>query len=383
MQSLSTANNKWLLQSDLSNSRRFRFPWIRNKFFDLTFLLMPLLFGAGLYFLAHLQSVTNYFWLSFILLQAFELGPFHQGISWFAYCDARNRAYFSSSLKRRMIFFAAPVVIVSAITVLALFNVKLVWSLFVVWTVHHLAQQNAGLLLLYHNGRQGEAVVPKKLELTSIHSVAALCFLIHANRLISHTPMEGVLLSCGIALLAVTALVSFCLYLRELRRQLINGAYLNVPAFLFWRACLVFFVPFAFLGREFTDALFISLVAHFCQYIGLNYVLAKEKYKTERKADVRGLPPVLLLLVLCLFSACCLGGINVVVAATKLPATVTAALTGLVLGLNLVHCWLDAFLWKFSEHHHRENTLVFLLEWKSANLQPGFKATTGELLSRV
>ena len=142
-------------------------PWLSNARNDLAFFFAPGLAAICLTPLFRLDAVVNSPFLLFLILQGFALGPFHQGLTWFQYFDHDNlREYLAP--KNFFWSFGAPFLLVAFAVVAYWFSPPLLIFVYVVWTIQHIAKQNLGILLLYHNYDRNEAIVPREIETGSL-----------------------------------------------------------------------------------------------------------------------------------------------------------------------------------------------------------------------
>lgn len=190
----------------------------------------------------------------------------------------------------------------------------------------------------------------------------ALCFVLLFFRrvLLAGTELSDMIwvpiFICGIAGLA------YCFaFLLSISRQLNSGKYLNLSHFCFWLLCIAYLIPFAFLGKDYDDALMIPLVIHWCQYIGINYVVARRKYEDGHTEDLPAKHP------LGLYALSGFGLVSVIAVLTyfqksygdnALPGQI---LRGAILGMGMVHYYLDGFIWRFRDKFPRDAMLPFLV----------------------
>ncbi|HEY9713049.1 MAG TPA: hypothetical protein V6C72_06245, partial [Chroococcales cyanobacterium] len=157
------------------------------------------------------------------------------------------------------------------------------------------------------------------------------------------------------------------LYLIQMWKLVRDGATLNVPAFVFWFMSVFALLPFAFYGKTFAEAFVIPVTIHWFQYIGLNYVLVRNKYTGENslREDLPRMSPMLLFFATCsiflgLWAALSLG--STIFGATGIAMQICG---GIVLGMANCHYFADAFLWRFREAHARETILPYLKNSKN------------------
>jgi hypothetical protein len=342
-----------------------RWRWLFGPQVDVAFFLLPWLVGVIAYTFMQSPQFFQTLLFSIIVADSFEAGPFHQGPTLFAYFDKSNREYFGNDRKRRVIFYLAPPLIIVVSILLFHWSKELVTMIWMLWAIQHFIQQNIGILLLYHNHNQGEVVVSRSIEMRSQWCASLFFFGIFWQRVMVPDALNPLLVIwIGTALIGM---LYYCtLYLRETTKQLQSGSYLNAPAMLFWVMSIFAFVPLAFLGHGFYDAYLIPTTVHFFQYIGLNFVLVKNKYGTELVGNLPWKQPILLLTVACCVLVSINIGLALVYKQAELPAFVRDGARGALLGVAFCHFFLDAFIWRFRDQHQRANILPYLKPARTA-----------------
>lgn len=242
-----------------------------------------------------------------------------------------------------------------------IFCKPLLLAIWVLWSIQHLIQQNVGILLLYHNHNQGEAVVERQVEVRSQQAAGIFFTALFVRRII----LEGKnfpLFDAVIVALGLWAAWMCVNYLLRLRQKINNGEALNVPALGFWLLSVLSLCPMALLGKDFAVAFLAPVTWHWFQYIGLNYKLVKNKYGGERATDLLIGKPLLSFFAICLF----LMTLNLALSVGSLSTPDTAVLAknlfyGLAIGLVNCHYFLDAFIWRFREPYQRQAILPYLV----------------------
>jgi hypothetical protein len=335
-----------------------RYPWMFSRGVDIAFFFFPVLLAIGIFHLG--QSVTTSSFWTIVVLNAFGIGPIHQGATWFHYFDKKNRAHYLSTTKHKQIFFLGPPLIV-LISIIGMFVAQqITMYIWMLWNIQHLVQQNIGILLLYHNHNQGEAIVPRPLEARSQHVAALLFFLLSFRFGFANTPaatfFNGVIL-----IVFCWAALCVGLYLGELAKQMRAGAYLNVPAFGFWMISILILYPLAYFSNKFEYAFLAPLVVHWFQYIGLNIMLVKNKYSdSERVENIPMKRPMFMFTIACLSLVVIIGIFAFGAKCEILNSWQRQLLAGFLIGISSVHFYLDAFIWRFREQYQREAVLPFL-----------------------
>ena len=328
---------------------------------DLFFFFFSALIGFAVFALTQSTLASTSIIFAALIPTAFGAGPFHQGPTWFMYFDQKNRAHYRSTLQKKVVFFLAPPLIVAG-SVLGIIVCKpLLIAIWFIWSIQHLVQQNVGILLLYHNPRQPEAIVERKKEVLSLQIPSVLFTLLFVRRIM----MNGQSNMAFDALIAIAALWSAILmvnYAVDLKRQVQEGKSINVPALSFWGLSVLSLAPMAFLGRDFSEAFVAPVTWHWFQYIGLNWRLLRKKYDggTEN-ANLPVSRPVVLFFATCLTLVLVNIGLSISSRAPGLNDFNKDMLIGALIGLVNVHYFLDAFMWRFREPYQRAAILPYLI----------------------
>ncbi len=342
---------------------RLRFSWMFSRRIDLLFFFLPALLAPLVFLLSQSDVVVASALWAYIFTNAFGLGDFHVGVTWFNYLDSKNLGFYLSTTKKRVIYFVLPAVII-ILSVLGLFYCPgFIVLVFIAWSIQHLVQQNMGLLLLYHNPGRGEAIVNRTIEGKSLQVTALFFSLLFTQRVLFPSLSQNAAWHFIVAAVGLSAVGLIIAYLAALLLQVRKGAELNLSAFLFWCLAIYFFVPFAFLGKSYSDAILIANIMHWAQYIGIMYVLVRRKYKDEKLNNLPWHYPILLFLLIGFSMIFIMGasrGLLIPYGATYGSFWYTKCLFGFVIGMSMVHYLQDAFMWRFREPFYRETVLSYL-----------------------
>src|SRR5207253_2152993 len=103
------------------------------------------------------------------------------------------------------------------------------YCIYILWTIQHLCQQNVGILLLYHNHNAREAMVNRRLELSTVYSAAIFYTLEMCQRFDLLFLSKWPFVSNIILATLIWTIVSVALYMVSLGKQVLQGKSLNVP----------------------------------------------------------------------------------------------------------------------------------------------------------
>ncbi len=350
---------------------RLEYPWMFGRTYDLLFFFLPVFFGIACFSLWRYTSLGSSAIWTILLLEAFGAGAFHWGPTWFAYFDKKNREYWNTQPVKMAVFYFGPPIVM---TVSILGNVYYPWLITLVtmlWALQHLIQQNVGILLLYHNQGRGEAIVDRTTEMRSQQVPAIFFAAIFYWRSFFGAPQNALCAFIGGTLL-ICAAYYVGRYIYLFSKQVREGATINVPALGFWVLSVLAFLPFAFFGKQFDDSFLIPVTMHWFNYIGLNYMLVRNKYASgetseENRINLPKFSPLALFFITCGMGVLTLAIIKSTVHMQGASPLMTQIIAGVYLGTANSHYLLDAFLWRFREEHARKTILPFLLVQRKKN----------------
>lgn len=338
-----------------------KFPWLLGYENDLLYLLGPNLIAFAFYFYAFFNPAFMDAAAPLITF-TYAGNVIHQAATWFHYLDRRNRGYYTNTARQRFKFIFAPILIVALSILGGFLYAPIVALIYILWSMPHFVQQNAGILLLYHDAKSGEAIVDRKLEVKT-QQLSGLFFILLAwyRLMLIQTPAASISLVV-IAVVFLLLTVSCTAYTWALFSQVRKGASLNLPALLFWFISITFFIPFGYIGsNDFAVSFMIPSLLHWWQYIGLNFVMLKRKYDPEQATNLVWSKPVPLfvgfaaLILLIQFG-------SYLFLHFQFPQKEYAKVwNSAFLGLGMVHYLLDGFIWKFREPFNRQSMLPYLV----------------------
>ena len=350
---------------------RCEYPWMFGRNYDLLFFFLPALLGIAFFSLWRYTSLgTSAIW-TILLLEAFGAGAFHWGPTWFAYFDKKNRDYWKTQPVKMAVFYFGPPVLLAVSILGNVFYPWLITLFTMIWALQHLIQQNVGILLLYHNQGRGEAIVDRPTEMRSQQVPAIFFASIFYWRYFFGAPKNALCAFIG-GVLLVGAAYYVGKYIYVFCKQVKDGATINVPALMFWALSVLAFLPFAFFGKQFDDSFLIPVTMHWFQYIGLNYMLVRNKYAAgdsseENRINLPKFSPLALFFITCGMGVLTLAIIKATVHMDGVSPLMTQIIAGVYLGVANTHYLLDAFLWRFREEHARKTILPFLLTQRKKN----------------
>jgi len=334
-----------------------------SREFDLLWYFAPLLVAGLASILLQQQVFVAPGLLFLFVVNAFGIGPMHQGPTWFFYFDKKNNAHWAEERQRQIVYYVGPVLVFIATVMLALWAPGLGLALTTLWGIQHFIQQNFGMVMLYHNKNGNEAIASRSVLSRSLWTPAIFFVSIFFYRVLF--PGQSSPWAIGVfTVLGLLALYDVTRYVLDLRKQVSAGARINAPAMMFWAVSVLYFLPFTWPGQRVESVFLIPGTMHWCQYIGLNLLLVRHKYEeSERKGDLPfSVSAVLLMAILCfgcLFFFLLTHGLKMTFAPDSFNFRL---LLGMAVGMSNVHYYQDAFLWRFREQFQRESIMPFLMK---------------------
>jgi hypothetical protein len=269
----------------------------------------------------------------------------HMSGSPFAYyCDRRWLATFS---QQPATFFVAPAALVIGCTAFMAppgvsIGLVLVYTALVINLWHH-AKQNWGVLSLIGRSR-GADVSYMRVPLVYGWPFFIVAIALYMPEVSKFTGAE-VLRS--MAYLLAAAYIGWCAMILWNNRSHATGDRL---AFVFSVALVLYFIPLvALFGKPY--ALLVTFGAHAMQYYFLVLISLSLRTRTSYRTVVGGFSFALVIVALATYAA--YQAIGVYGPPALWESLWVRLVVGFVTGINLMHFWLDAFIWRFSDRETR------------------------------
>ena len=294
-------------------------------------------------------EMLNAGWYTVTLLWSFLvfLGGAHVWITLAYYGDLR---WLSQFRQHPWIFFAAPIAIVAACVALMFqhneaLGLALVYSTVVLNLWHH-GKQNWGILALVGKNRKVDV---RNMRFALVYAwpffiPAVTLYFADASTFVDAEVLRSLAYACAAAYVVFAASTLW-------RNQ--SALEKDSLVLLFCVALCIYFVPLIALNGK-PYALFFFGGAHAMQYYLL--VLVSLSMKSWRSVELKttGLAFVLAFLAVAGTSYAAYEILQGYGPPSLWESTSVRLVVGLVTGVNLVHFWLDAFIWKMSDRAIRE-----------------------------
>ena len=365
-------------------SRKSR--WLAAPLFDSVFFQVPLVLGLGYFGLMRALHVPANAVVVFLplLLLAYA----HQAPTFVFYLDRKNFAYYRSQAGR---YFLVPILLLVMAVGFSAWNdpgFYLVFFVMATWQVWHTIRQNIGIATLYHRRNPDSEQGPLKKERVLIYGASILFCALAGGRIYcaeilpaAHSvntflDSQGTLLNAGAVALVAAGLAVYVVWLTATGRLGVQVSWQN---FFFLTTSLATFAPLLFIpARPTPDEILLvqnmCLAAHYFQYLGLTWMLNRNKYSygvPGREPDPGNQTPALSLLArkasVMALGILLYGGLFTLLRATAANAPpevqksiLTRGSYGLLYGVAWIHFYLDGLFWTFKNPHVRETLAPYL-----------------------
>ncbi len=311
---------------------------IFNKIDDLIFIRFPIIFPL-LYYLI-LTYFPNYE-IYLILIVIFLLAEPHFAATWPIFIDTGNKEY----LKQKKLFLIYGTAIISMFSlVLFFYNKNIFFFIFYIANIYHVTRQSVGICKLYSKGGNGFNYQENSIYLFNILFVVIgfLRFYLNVDFLSEIFFLNLIVIS----LIIINFMIYFLLY-----KNLSNS--------LTMLTGILIFLPVCFVSKP-IHVILMGVTMHYSQYLFItskvNFARSGKIIKSSKELFFRLLRSKFLLflllysIVMTIFSSLSNPNIN------YLSSLIIIPLVG-----QMIHFYVDSFIWKFSENHNREVTLKHIV----------------------
>ena len=309
---------------------------IINKNFDLMFIkfpiIFPIMYGLILFKFPQYENIL-------IFTTLLVLAETHFGATWPFFLNKSNFA----EIKNKKIRYIFLPIIITILSILAFFYINVYFLIFFfTLNIFHVTRQSYGICKLYKNDER-ELWYQEKL----IYLFSFLFFAVGIFRFYIPIINEKNILIINIIILCLL-LFTFIFYFIKFN---------NFENFLTFVTGTIIFLPVCFVDKP-LHAIVMGVTMHYTQYLALTYKICSKRRSENSvvkrdKFNFFGIKNYNFLLVIFAYGLIMsllsqgTGNLNEI-----FKSLLIIPLTG-----QILHFYLDAFLWKFSEKHNREVTL--------------------------
>ena len=311
-------------------------PQIFNRNFDLIFIkfpiIFPIIYGLFLFTFPNYENI-----LIFFALMLFA-EP-HFGATWPFFLNKEN----IEEIKNKKIRYIYIPILIVFLSIAGFFYANAFFLLiFFAVNIFHVTRQSYGICKLYKNNEE-ELIYQEKI----IYFVNTIFFIIGILRFYLPVIDQENILAMNIIIIILLFLV-FLIYFIKFK---------NIENFLTLITGSIIFFPICFVDKP-IHGIVMGVLMHYTQYLSLTYKVydgrkSNQLEKNNKKFNVRNLYFLIIIFfygfIMAIFSSYS-NSVDLV-----FKSLVVIPLIG-----QFLHFYLDAFLWRFSEKHNRENTLKYI-----------------------
>ena len=309
---------------------------IFNKNFDLIFIkfpiIFPIIYGLFLFTFPNYENI-----LIFVALMLFA-EP-HFGATWPFFLNKEN----IEEIKNKKIRYIYIPILIVFLSIAGFFYANTFFLLiFFAVNIFHVTRQSYGICKLYKNNEE-ELIYQEKI----IYFVNTIFFIIGILRFYLPIIDQQNILLMNIIILILLFLV-FLIYFIKFK---------NIENFLTLITGSIIFFPICFVDKP-IHGIVMGVLMHYTQYLSLTFKVYNGRNSTqlEKNNKIFNMKNLYFLIIIFFY------GFIMAIFSSYSNSVDLAFKSLIVIPLigQFLHFYLDAFLWRFSERHNRENTLKYL-----------------------
>ncbi len=311
---------------------------IINKSFDLIFIkfpiIFPIIYGLILFTFPNYENILIFVTLLF-------LAESHFGATWPFFL---NKSNINEIKNNKFPYIIGPFLVIIFCLAGFFYAKNIFLFLFFALNIFHVTRQSFGVCKLYKTNEK-ELFFQEHL----IYFFNLLFFLIGFFRFfIPIINAENILLINAIIFLLL--LFTFVFYFIKFK---------NIENFLTFVTGVIIFLPVCFVDKP-IHAIVMGVTMHYTQYLVLTYKVCQKRkleiFAQDSKFNFWGLKNYKFILIILTY------GLIMTLLSTGLDNSnkVMGSLIVIPITGQILHFYLDAFLWRFSNKHNRDVTLKFL-----------------------
>ena len=311
---------------------------IYNKTEDLILIRFPIIFPLiYLFILKFFPSYENYL----IIFVLFVLAEPHFAATWPIFLDKQNKFYLIE--KKLYLIYGTLLISISSL-LLFFFNKQLFFFIFYIANIFHVTRQSVGICKLYSKGLDGFSYQENTIYLFNIFFI-----IIGFLRFYLNVDLFSNLMLLNIIVISLIILNLF----------VFNLIYKNFKNSLTMLTGILIFLPVCFVEKP-VHVILMGVTMHYSQYL---IITSKVKFARNGKL-IKSFKNLLqnlftskflyFLLIYSLFMTS--------FATLSNPSSkILSSLIIIPLISQMIHFYVDSFIWKFSEQHNREVTLKHII----------------------
>jgi hypothetical protein len=311
---------------------------IYNSKIDFIFIKFPFIFPVIYFLVLHLNPEYEIYIIAFTILLLAE--P-HFGATWPLFFDKINKEYFSN--EKIIFYFGTAIIAVTSLIGFFLYK-NLFLLIFFAFNIYHVTRQSVGIAKLYNTN-----IKEFFFQKNCLYCFNLLFFIIGYLRFYNNVidpSHKSTLIIFIISIILIFIMIEFIKY----------KSFLN--SLTTFTGIMIFF-PISFVDNP-VHAILMGVTMHYSQYIfittkvnfgrkNLLYILKNLEFFKFLKSNFF-ITIFLYSLLMGIFSLS-----PKIVNIDTLKNLIVIPIVG-----QMLHFYLDGFIWKFSEPHNREATLKYL-----------------------
>jgi hypothetical protein len=309
---------------------------IINKNFDLFFIkfpiIFPIIYGIVLFTLPQYENIL-------IFITLLLLAEPHFGATWPLFL---NKSNFNEIKNNKIKYIYGPIgLIIFCLIGFFYFNYLFLF-LFFALNIFHVTRQSFGICKLYKTNND-----EIKYQENLIYLFNFLFFIIGIFRFYVPLINEENIFTVNIVILILLSF-TFAVYFIKFR---------NFENLLTLITGIIIFLPICFVDKP-IHAIVMGVTMHYTQYLALTYKISNKRNLENSKSDKNkfsfiGINNYIFLLVIIVYGLC----MSLLSAGSSSTNDLFKSLLVIPITGQILHFYLDAYLWKFSIKHNRDVTL--------------------------
>lgn len=309
---------------------------IINKNFDLFFIkfpiIFPIIYGIVLFTLPQYENIL-------IFITLLLLAEPHFGATWPLFL---NKSNFNEIKNNKIKYIYGPIgLIIFCLIGFFYFNYLFLF-LFFALNIFHVTRQSFGICKLYKTNND-----EIKYQENLIYFFNFLFFIIGIFRFYVPLINEENIFTVNIVILILLSL-TFAVYFIKFR---------NFENLLTLITGIIIFLPICFVDKP-IHAIVMGVTMHYTQYIALTYKISNKRNLENSKSNKNkfsfiGRNNYIFLIVIIVYGLC----MSLLSAGSSSTNDLFKSLLVIPITGQILHFYLDAYLWKFSIKHNRDVTL--------------------------
>ena len=309
---------------------------IFNRYFDLYFIkfpiIFPLIYGVALYSFPQYENII-------IFIALLTLAEPHFGATWPFFLDKKN----IEEIKNKKIRYIYVPFLIAILSLFGFFYYNSIFLLiFFAVNMFHVTRQSYGICKLYKKNE-----IELKFQEIFIYSINLIFFIIGILRFYIPIINEENIFTVNLVILILLFFLFLFYYLK----------FKNIENLLTFVTGAIIFLPICFVEKP-IHGIVMGVLMHYTQYLALTYKIYDKRNSTELTIQPikTGLKNFKFFLTIIFY-----GFIMAILSSfTNIGDQSFKFLIVIPLFGQMLHFYLDSYLWKFSEKHNREVTLKHL-----------------------